>query len=83
MRAWWLCAMWVACLNKEESCSTDDFSVVGMECEEVETCCTKTECAYITMDGTRYECDGLDCGEAAEATICDVCPDLSAAGGCE
>lgn len=46
--------------------------------KDLKTCCTSTSC-YYKIDGTRYNCNGTNCFDAAERLVNEQC-DFSAAG---
>ena len=39
--------------------------------ENVEACCTATQC-YYRYNGKKYDCNGTDCGDAAQDVVSDI-----------
>lgn len=87
-----MCLVGIACGDPKpgdvgyEDCQAYDPGVGLISCEQIDICCeqvsrTEVTCAYVTSDGTRYEClSEIDCNEAASDVICDVCSDASTGG---
>jgi hypothetical protein len=55
--------------GEDEKCETADHPCGG----QFTACCKEDQCYYLADDGTRFNCDGTDCLEAAQELANYMC----------
>jgi len=73
-----VCSLLILFLLFSSGCGDDEkCESRNTACGEFTACCTSDQCYYKTSDGTRFNCNGTDCQEAAELVAEYMCSTMS------